>query len=95
MLDATYYGRLHTALHVIGCCQPLGYVNFTNVIFRPRKKLIRICFLERSANFYLTLPGENSTVLVTIYHIVCFEAATSGLVEFFKRLIKMCRRLTH
>ena len=42
---------------------PLGYLNFTKVIFRPikRLKLIRSWFLERSANLYSVLSRENST----------------------------------
>ena len=40
--------------------QPLGYVNFTKVIFRPikRLKLIRNWCPERSAKFYSTLSRE-------------------------------------
>ena len=45
--------------------KPLGYVNFTKVIFRPIKCLklhvIRGSFQEKSANFF-SFIRENSTV---------------------------------
>ena len=55
---------------------PLKTVNVTKVIFRPikRLKLTGSWSLERSANFYSVLSGQNSTVAVTIFCIVYFEA---------------------
>ena len=57
---------------------PLKTVNVTEVIFRSIKrkclKLTGSWSLDRSANFYSVLSGENSTVAVTIFCIVYFEA---------------------
>ena len=57
-----------------------GYVNFTKVIFRPIKRLELFgTFSERSANYYFVLHRQNSTVAITIFCIVCFEAVALGL----------------
>ena len=57
-----------------------GYVNFTKVIFRPIKRLELFGkFSERSANFYSVLHRQNSTVAITVFCIVCFEAFVLGL----------------
>ena len=51
-------------------------VNVTKVILRSIKclKLTESWFLERSANFYSVLSGENLTVAITIFCIVYFGA---------------------
>ena len=55
---------------------PLKTANVTKVIFRSikRLKLTGSWSLERSANFYSVLSGQNSTVAVTIFCIVYFKA---------------------
>ena len=57
-----------------------GYVNFTKVIFRPIKRLeLFEKFSERSANQYSVLHRQNSTVAITVFCIVCFEAVVLEL----------------
>ena len=55
---------------------PWKTVNVTKVILRSikRLKLTKGWFPERFANFYSVLSGQNSTVAVTIFCIVYFEA---------------------
>ena len=47
----------------------------TNKTLEINRKLVS----ERSANFYLVFSRENSTVAITIFCIVCFEAVVRGL----------------
>ena len=56
-------------------------MNFTRVIFRPLKhlKLIGSWFPKGSAKFFSVLLRRNSTVAITIFCIVCFEAVARGL----------------
>ena len=56
-------------------------MNFTRVIFRPLKhlRLIGSWFPKGSAKFFSVLLRRNSTVAITIFCIVCFEAVTRGL----------------
>ena len=72
--------------------QPLGYVNcFTNVIFRPvkRLKLIENLFSEKSAKLYSGFSRGNSTVVITIYFcIVCFEAVVRELGDISNNRLK-------
>ena len=71
---------------------PLGYVNcFTNVIFRPvkRLKLIENLFSEKSAKLYSGFSRGNSTVVITIYFcIVCFEAVVRELGDISNNRLK-------
>ena len=66
-----------------------GYVNFTKVIFRPIKRLELFGkFSERSANFYSVLHRQNSTVAITVFCIVCFEAVVLGLDAVLNHRLK-------
>ena len=71
--------------------EPLGYVNFTKVILKLIKhlKLIRSWFLGKSTNFCSVLSREqDSTVGITIFCILCFEAVTHGPDNVSNNLLK-------
>ena len=60
-----------------------------------RLKFIGIWFPERSANFCSVLSGENSTVAITIFCIVCFDRWGRRAWTWwrFKQSYEMCGRL--
>ena len=59
---------------------PLGSVNFTKVILRPIKHVnFRSIINQKLVS--VEVCKQNSTVVITIFCIVCFEAVEHGLAD--------------
>ena len=71
--------------------QPLRYVNFIKVIFRPTKRLnqCKVGFRRGPQTFtQCCQERQNSTVPITIFCMFCFETVARGLNDVSNNQLK-------